>query len=412
MKKILKMIVRIIKTLAKIFAGILLVAVAAVAVMSISPIYRFAQPEPFSGDKIYNPYADFDSTIGWKRANMHTHTKVDKGINECPYYPDVVFDDYMGYGYDILGFSNHQALTPHPVDSSLYIGLYEHGYNLFKFHLNPYGVKRVRKFDHLLPIFRSQKQFMIDLLAEDGDMVQFNHPDRTGSIDRKTMESLSGYRLIEGEASFSEKYNDRESALKHWDEALSAGRYSHNIINDDNHNSKNPWKTARRCSWINTPTPYYEDVKAALLKGNFYSSRVPNYGKGDLEAKRYANHHLPTITGIGMAGDTIFMTLSAPAAKIIAISQNGVIVDSTLTACSFRYVMRENDPYIRLTAFYDDGLTIYSNAFARYSEGDSPYRDFPHPVRIGATIFFNLALLLIFGLTVFGFVCLFRRKRK
>lgn len=404
------MIIKILNVIKNTLIGILLIILAVAAVMSISPIYRFAAPEPFSGDKVYNPYFDFDSAIGWKRANLHTHTKVDKGINECPYYPDEVFRDYMSYGYDILGFSNHQALTQHPIDTSLYIALYEHGYNLFKFHLNPYGVKRVRKFDHLLPIFRSQKQFMIDLLAEDSDMVQFNHPDRTSTIDRKTMESLSGYRLIEGEAGFGEKYNDWESALKHWDEALSAGRYCHNIINDDNHNSKNLWKTARRCSWINSPTPYYKDVKEALLKGNFYSSRVPNYGKGDIEIKRQANHNLPTITAIGMATDTIFLTLSVPAKKIIAVSQNGITVDSALTTSSFQYVMQENDPYIRLTAFYDDGFTIYTNAFARYSEGDSPYRDFPHPIRIGATIFFNLALLLIFGLAIFGIVCLLRRK--
>ena len=191
----------------RILASIILFAVFVLSLFSLSPIYRFEGPVPFKGDMIYNPYADLDTATGWKRACLHTHTKVDKGINECPYYPDVVYSDYMSYGYGILGFSNHQALTPHPVDSSLYIAIYEHGYNLFKFHLNAFGAGKVEKFDHILPILLSQKQFMIDRLASQGDFVQFNHPDRTISVNRRVMEHLSGYRLIEGDSGFGESDN-------------------------------------------------------------------------------------------------------------------------------------------------------------------------------------------------------------
>ena len=305
---------KIIISCLKILTTFLLVVIIGLAIFSVSPIYQFTGSVPFSGNRIYNPYADFDSAIGWKRACLHTHTKVDKGINECPYYPDVVYSDYMSYGYDILAFSNHQALTPHPVDSSLYIGVYEHGYNLFKFHLNPFGVKKVEKFDHILPFLLSQKQFMIDRLAENGDFVQFNHPDRTLTINKKVMEHLSGYRLIEADAGFGEWDKGSGSALVHWDEALSAGRYVHNSINDDNHNSKNLPAIARRCSWINTPTPYYEDVKDQLLKGNFYTTRVPDFGN-DSAAKHEGNLHLPRIEDIGMRGDTVFMQLSSPASR-------------------------------------------------------------------------------------------------
>ena len=86
---------KFLKILGKILASILLAAVLALAIFSVSPIYRFEGPVPFSGDRIYNPYADLDTSIGWKRACLHTHTRVDKGINECPYYPDVVYSDYM-----------------------------------------------------------------------------------------------------------------------------------------------------------------------------------------------------------------------------------------------------------------------------------------------------------------------------
>ena len=401
---------KIFTTFLKSLAVFLLIVIIGLAVFSVSPIYRFSGPVPFSGDRIYNPYADFDSTIGWKRACLHTHTKVDKGINECPYYPDVVYSDYMSYGYDILAFSNHQALTPHPVDSSLYIGVYEHGYNLFKFHLNPFGVKKVEKFDHILPFLLSQKQFMIDRLAENGDFVQFNHPDRTLTINKKVMEHLSGYRLIEADAGFGEWDKGSGSALVHWDEALSAGRYVHNSINDDNHNSKNLPAIARRCSWINTPTPYYEDVKDQLLKGNFYTTRVPDFGN-DSAAKHEGNLHLPGIEDIGMRGDTVFMQLSSPASAIRVISQNGLTVDSIFNASGISYVMTPKDPYVRMTAWYDDGTTVYTNAFARYSEGDSPYREFPHPVRWGMTILWNLLLLAVAAASATGIYFLLRKRR-
>ena len=402
---------KIVKISAKILAVILLTAVIGVSMMSISPIYRFEGPSPFSGEKIYNPYADFDSTTGWKRACLHTHTKVDKGINECPYYPDVVYADYMSYGYDILGFSNHQALTPHPIDPELYIAIYEHGYNLFKFHINAFGVERVYKFDHLLPVLLSQKQFMIDRLAEDGDFVQFNHPNRTLTINRRVMEHLSGYRLIEGDSGFEERDHGAGTALNHWDEALSAGRYAHNNINDDNHNSKAHAAIARRCSWINTPTPYWEDVREQLLKGNFYTTRIPDFGNGDTAVKHAENMRIPKIMNIRMHGDTVFMKLSAPAATVKVISQNGITVDSVLNSDRIAYVMAAEDPYVRMTARYTDGTTVYTNAFARYSEGDSPYRELPHPVRWGMTILWNLMLLIITAAAIYGIVRIFIRHK-
>ena len=401
---------KFLKILGKILASILLAAVLALAIFSVSPIYRFEGPVPFSGDRIYNPYADLDTSIGWKRACLHTHTKVDKGINECPYYPDVVYSDYMSYGYDILGFTNHQALTPHPIDPSLYIAGYEHGYNLFKFHINAYGVEKVEKFDHFLPVLLSQKQFMIDRLAADGDFVQFNHPNRTLTINRRVMEHLSGYRLIEGDAGFGERDHGRGTSLNHWDEALSAGRYAHNNINDDNHNSKAHASIARRCSWINTPTPYWEDIREELLKGNFYTTRVPDFGAGDTAVKHAENLELPRIKDIGLKGDTVYMRLSAPASAIRVISQNGTIVDSIFNSSAIQYVMTPEDPYVRMTAWYENGTTVYTNAFARYSEGDSPYREFAHPVRWGMTILWNLMLLAVAAGCVYCYRLMFTSR--
>ncbi len=402
-----------IKITIKLFISTFLVIIAGISILSISPIYRFTPPRPLSGEHIYNPYEQFDTALGWKKACFHTHTKVDKGINECPCYPDVVYDEYMDYGYDILGFANHQALTPHPYDSTLYIGSYEHGYNLLKFHLIPFGSGQVRKFDHILPILNSQKQFMIDLLSKDADMVQFNHPSRTSAVNAKTMQTLTGYRLIEADAGFQENDHGSGTRLSHWDKALSAGRYCHNIINDDNHDPLRFNRIARRCSWINTPTAQYDDIRESLLSGNFYSSRIPDYGNGNKEIKVKKNLSLPYIENIGLNDDTVFMQLSKPAQRIYIISQNGAIVDSVLNSAYTAYTMQSSDPYIRLTAYYEDGYTIYTNAFARYPEGsNSPYVILDHPIQWGLTILFNFLLLLITALAIYLICRLYRNKKE
>ena len=69
--------------LRKTVASAILLAMLAFAATSVSPVYNFAKPAPFSGPDIYNPYHNLDTAIGWKRANFHTHTKVEGLLNEC-----------------------------------------------------------------------------------------------------------------------------------------------------------------------------------------------------------------------------------------------------------------------------------------------------------------------------------------
>lgn len=371
----------------KIFFGLVIIILC---IFSVSPIYRWEEPRPFSGDKIYNPYAGSDSATVWKRATFHTHTKVDKGINECPYYPDVVYDDYMALGYDIVAFTNHNALTVHPYDDRLDLHGYEHGYNLFKLHNNVFGTPKVQKYDILIPIFDSQKQFKMNLAGRDVEFFVLNHPDRTLGITPKTMERLSGYRLIEGDSGFQERDGGEGTHLRHWDEALSAGRYVHNALSDDNHDSKNPERIARRCTWINTPSAEYRDVKGALLSGNFYSMRTPVGIPTD---------SLPRISDIALRGDTIQLSLSGPAESIEVISQGGEIKERLSDCARAQYIMEPDEPYIRLTARYSDGTVIYTNAFARYTDGDTPYKPIEHPINWLLTILYNLILLAIISIT-------------
>ena len=139
-------------------ASLALLLLMAVLVTSVSPIYRFREPRPFSGPDIYNPYSALDTVQGWKRANFHTHTRV-KGpfpLNEAEAWPQETYDVYESLGYDIVTFSNHNELTVHPFDDALQVNVYEQGYSPFKFHKLVFGSRKVIHWDPLLPILTSQ----------------------------------------------------------------------------------------------------------------------------------------------------------------------------------------------------------------------------------------------------------------
>ena len=52
----------------KSIVSLVLVALFAVIITSVSLVYDFHKIEPFSGPDIFNPYSQIDSTHCWKRA--------------------------------------------------------------------------------------------------------------------------------------------------------------------------------------------------------------------------------------------------------------------------------------------------------------------------------------------------------
>lgn len=375
--------------------------IAIIIASEFSFIYRFEDPKPFSGPDIYNPYVSLDTTVGWKRANFHTHTKVDNILNECPEYPDVVYADYKKFGYDILAFSNHNLLTNHPDDGALKIDLYEHGINLFQFHKLVFSPKRMILHDILLPFIPSQKQFEYDYLTKNADFIVMNHPDRTDYMTAESMRKLSGYRLIEADCGVS-------TECELWDEALSAGHYSIAIADDDNHNSKLSYKIAIRCSWQNAKDTTLSEIRRVLLSGCGYSMRIPDFGEGDWDVKFEANKHLPAIKWIGLCNnDTVRIELDRPASRIIATGQGHTVLDSVVNTSSMAYPFRMEDTYVRLTAFFEDGTVIYTNPFARYdaNKTETPWVESPHPVSWPLTLLFNAALAAL----IIGCIWLIRR---
>lgn len=388
MQIIKKSLIIISKTLA--VSG--LIALLVITATSISPVYRFHIPEPFTGPNIYDPYAGTDSSTCWKRANFHTHTRVEGPLNECEFTPKEVLDAYSRFGYDIVTFSNHNELTKNPLGPEYQADAYEHGYNLLKFHKLVYGCSDVKGFDHLIPLTVSQKQFQFDILGKDCDFIQFNHPLRTEGLSSKQMEKLEGYRLIELDSG-------RSTENEYWDWALSAGIYSFGVANDDLHYPDRSGRIAVRSNFLDCKSSTYEDVKNTLSSGAFYAMRIPDYGNGDWEVKYARNRELPFIKEIGLRNDTIHIALSEPADSIVFTGQGHSTLHAVKGTALAKYILRPSDSYARITAYFQDGEVIYTNPFARYdkSESDTPFRPSRHSVNTILTLLYNLALAVIFA---------------
>lgn len=384
-------------TLKSLYAVFLIVLMVLVATGG-SLIYNFPKPQPFAGPDIYNPYRNIDFAHCWKKSNLHTHTRVEGLLNECKYWPGDVYKVYERLGYDIVTFSNHNELTVHPFDTALQINVYEHGYNLAKFHKLVFGSRSVNRFDHLLPLLPSQMQMQFDMLRKESDVIQFNHPLHTFTATKGAMSKLSGYDIMEIDCEWT-------TECEYWDWALSAGHYSCGLAGDDLHNPDDSHRVAKRCSFICSPSAEYADVKKALLGGCYYSMRVPDYGNGDWDVKTARNLDMPYVKDIGVSGDTVFISLSHVADSIKVFGQGHATLAFVTGSDYAAYVMRSDDAYARFTVYFPTGEVLFTNPFARYdsTQAPTPARDGVHSVNLPLTVLYNAALLALLALLVFMF---------
>ena len=390
----------------KALATLLLLVAMVFIASSVSPIYDFRAPRPFSGPDIFNPYRDLDTTLHWKRANFHTHTRVKGLLNECEVWPKDTYDTLRRFGYDIITFSNHNEITPHPVDPALQVNVYEHGYSVVKFHKLVFGSRKVKHYDALAPFLISQKQFQLDYLGKGSDFIQMNHPYRVLWTRKSHLEALSGYEIMELD---SGKGTENE----YWDWALSAGHYSFGLANDDLHFPYKTYKTAVRCNFLQCPSERYEDIRETLLGGCYYAMRIPDYGHGDWKVKHEKNRHLPYVRNIGLTDSTVFIRLSVPADSIRLIGQDHRTLARAECCDNLSYTMLPEDSYGRFTAWFPEGEVIYSNPFARYdaSVAATPADNTPQKVNIPLTILYNLLVMLVFAGAVTLLCLLFIKKK-
>lgn len=346
------------------------------------PVYRFSKPKPFSGPNIYNPYENFDTSVVFKRANFHAHSRLPGGVTNGNIPIDSVVSAYKSYGYDVIGVSNYQTITKYDPREEYQIPVYEHGYNTQKFHQMIFGRNTESLRDCSLPVTASACQAIISHFDKISDAVCLNHPRFTMLFPVSRMKYLRGYRFIEADAGMS-------SAFEWWDMGLSSGVPSFILSGDDSHNITQSHDIASHCAFIASVTSKYNDVMKELKNGNFYSMRIPNFGNGDLVVKHLENDKLPRVKDIGMRNDSVFIQLSHAADSIKFIGQGGITKALVLASNMGAYRFTADDSYIRAEVVFDNGVKIYTNPAFRYNT-DNPFGDEKVDVNLPLTILANI----------------------
>ena len=253
---------RIVKKLFKLIVSLLLIVTFLLGLIYIqTPVYNFSPPTPFSGDSLINPYQNIDNQK--LKCNFHAHTKAWGGVTNGHNTTQELTEAYASNGYAVAGVSNYHCIEGGSKNKSkIYIPVYEHGINIFKSHALGINAQKPSYFDYPLWQNTSQKQQIINDIANNGGLVAIAHPKFMDGHTLEDMAQLTNYRFVE-------VLNHYRISDEYWDAALTAGRLVYGIGNDDTHDINNE-PTFKMWTEVFADTASAEGVLNALKQGKSY----------------------------------------------------------------------------------------------------------------------------------------------
>jgi hypothetical protein len=395
---------KILKILLFVFLGLLTLELL---IYFVAPVYDFPVPQPFSGEKIYNPYEGMDST-NWKKANFHFHVHAWGGLTSGRNNTVGEFwKTYKKLGYDVPCISDYQHINTFNRDSSFYIPAYEHGFGLRKKHQLLIGAKKVLWLDYSLFQNRNHKQHILNLLHDQSEIVAIAHPDWEGGYSLDDMKRLSNYDLIE-------VLDNNWRSVPQWDAALSSGHPAFIVADDDAHDIHNPYQIGRCCTFINSPSLHSADLIKALKEGKAYGADIymANDETFDLKAERA--RRIAVLRSVEVRNDTLWIKTSKEAIRFVFKGQNGKTKKVVRFTTAAWYKIQPDDTYIRTEImFFNDyggrGTIFYLNPVFRYN-GIRPVNTLRAEIDYPRT--WILRLLSIPSLIVLIIFAFYRRNQK
>lgn len=353
----------------------------------MAPIYTFSDPVAFSGNKLYNPYQNMD-TSNWKRYNFQVQSKAWGGLSSGRNNSNELIDSvYKELEFDHVATSDYQRINYHGSDKPSFIPTYEHGYNIFKTHQVCIGAKKVLWTDLVLFQTTSMKQWIIDLLDRDCEILVLAHPLLLHGYSIEDMQYLTNYEMME-------VLNNYRISLNHWDVALSSGQLAWLMGNDDAHDVLHPNHVGRKFTVINSPTTNKEDIISQLKAGNSYG--VDFYPTQDIPLKERVERikKAPIVKKVDLLADTLKVATDQMAIEIHFIGQEGIIRHTVFDTNYAEYIVKEEDSYIRTVFRFRDGSSIYLNPIIRHN-GEKPVSLKTAVVNEKATLGLRIAYFLI-----------------
>lgn len=336
-------------------------------------VYDFPDHLPFTGDKIHNPYEELPNDV--YKANFHGHSKAWGGITHGTDTDEAFIDGYLDKGYDLACLSNYQKISQyHGTKVHEYVPVYEHGYSIKKAHYLAINAKKVSFWDFPLWQTPSHQQTMIGTLRKNAEMVAIAHPKFGGGRSREHISQITGYH-------FTEVLNHYRTSDELWDVALSSGRLSWIIANDDIHDLKDPEIFQR---WNVIFSDNTDNILASMRLGK-------NYGVESFTTK--SENTFKACKKIDE--NTYYWKFEKQADTVLFIGQGGIIKQKDIATDSVTYTFTPEDTYIRLVA-KNAGQNIYLNPLVRYN-GNSVIMasDMPVSIKLGYTILWKSMMIAL-----------------
>jgi hypothetical protein len=328
----------------------LVVACAALVYFELAwaPFYEFPAPQPFRGERWYNPYAGYRG--GGLLANFHAHSEVWGGLTFGNTPRHELFAMYKERGYDVIGISDYMSLSPPENDGGeIYVSSYEHGFTPGRHHHTVIGADHVTWFDYPLGVSTRQKQHVIDQLRASAPFIVLNHPTKAQSFSIADLERLTGYDAVE----VATKYGTWDDF---WDAALSAGRPVWGMAADDGHAQTETGAGSHLgvgAVVIHTDERTGEAVLSALHEGRFHSLYT-RQGEGPVALELCE-----------IEGGQLHVRIGEPASVIRFYGPYGDLRDQVSGRAEASYTLGADDPYVRVEIIAH-GAVLYLNPVLRW----------------------------------------------
>lgn len=323
--------------------------------------YRFQEPTKFAGQNIYNPYAAMDSS-SWIKANFQIQSYAWKGITDGRKNTNEKIDSiYSMLEYDVIATSDYMKINRFGEERTSYIPVYEHGYGIFKNHQVCIGAEKVDWVDFFFYQTNHHKQQVLNRLQNTNELVFLAHPRFGGGNEPEDFKYLTNYDGIEA-------LNGFRFSLDYWDTALSTGHYATLLSDDDAHDINNPDQIGQFCTFINVPEINRNNIVASLKSGNAFGAFIYRELGESFEAKKEKLKDIAKLKSVQLIGDTIIVETDRMASEIRFVGQDGQLKQKVSNEFAAKYKFQEDDSYIRIEIFYENGNKFFLNPFARYEQ--------------------------------------------
>lgn len=403
----------LVKGIVKLFIGvgifILTLLIIFVMIYLWAPVYRFTLHEPFSGNNLFNPYANMDSN-NWRKANFHMHSRMAGGVTDGRMNTSqAIFSTYERLGYNVFTISDYMRINSYGQEKQTYIPAYEHGYGIWKNHQLCIGSKGVSLLDYPFGQTLNDKQHVINVLKKKNEIVTIAHPEFRKGYSPNDFRYLRNYDLLEA-------LNHFRFSMPQWDAALSSGYPAYILASDDAHDITKPGEVGRCVTFINSPSTKPEEIISNLKAGNAYGVSVGRYEKENIDSIAASANSIPKVNGITVRNDSLIVTISEKAEAFRFVSQDGKLKATVKNSTKAVYPISKMDPYIRTEILFagkhiSDSITIYLNPVYRYS-GDKPVRPSAPEINIVSTLLYRILSLCTLIFIVINIFVIRRRIQK